>query len=69
MAKTLDMVFKTDEGKTVRISIPDPKEPVDPAQVNAVMDLLIAKNIFVTPLVEKVAARLMESNKTEIVLF
>lgn len=68
MAKTLDLVFKTDDGKTMRISIPDPKEPIDPAQVNAVMDLMIDKNIFVAPLVEKVAAHLTESNKTEIVL-
>lgn len=69
MAKSLDLIFKNQEGKTVRISIADPKEPVDPAAVNAAMDLIIAKDVFVGTLTEKVGARISESSRTDIDLF
>ncbi len=66
MAKSLDMIFKNEEGKTVRVSIPDPQEPVNPAQVVAAMDLMIDKDIFEQALTEKVSARLSESTQSEI---
>lgn len=69
MAKSLDMIFKNAEGKLVRVSIPEPKEPVDSGEVNAAMDLLIEKNIFTVALTEKVAARVAESTHSEITLF
>ncbi len=69
MAKSLELIFKNEQGKTVRFSIPEPKEPTDPATVNATMDLMIAKNVFVEALTEKVAARITESSQSEIVLF
>lgn len=69
VAKSLDMIFKNEEGKTVRVSIPDPQEPVNPAQVVAAMDVMIEKNIFELALTEKVSARLTESTQSEIDLF
>lgn len=46
MTKKLNMVFKTDEGKEVTIALPDPKDDLTKAQVVAVMDQIIAKEIF-----------------------
>jgi hypothetical protein len=46
MTKKLNMVFKTDEGKEVTIVLPDPKDDLTKAQVVAVMDQIIAKEIF-----------------------
>lgn len=69
MAKSLNLVFKNEEGKTVRFSIPEPQEPVDVAEVNAVMDLLIEKEVFTIPLTEKVSARLTENTYSDIALF
>lgn len=69
MAKSLELVFKNENGKTVRVSIPEPKEPVDPVAVNAAMDLMIANGFFKEALTEKVAARITESSQSEINLF
>lgn len=66
--KNLELIFKNGEGKTVRFSIPDPKEPLDAAEIQAVMDLMIAKNIFEGGLMEKVGARTVENLVTEIPL-
>ncbi|MBE3554814.1 MAG: DUF2922 domain-containing protein [Thermicanus sp.] len=66
--KNLELIFKTGDGKTARFSIPDPKEPIDPVQVNAAMDLLLEKNIFVGGLAEKMGARTVETLVTEIPL-
>jgi hypothetical protein len=68
MAKTLELIFKNGEGKTARFSVPEPVEPVDPSAVNAAMDLMIAKNIFVGGLTEKVGARVIDNTVTEIAL-
>lgn len=46
MTKKLNMVFKTDEGKEVTIALPDPKDDLTRGQVVAVMDQIIAKEIF-----------------------
>jgi len=48
MTKKLNMVFKTDEGKEVNIALPDPKDDLTKAQVVAVMDQIIAKEIFIS---------------------
>lgn len=48
MTKKLSMVFKTDEGKEVAIALPDPKDDLTKAQVVAVMDQIIAKEIFIS---------------------
>ncbi len=46
MQRTLDMVFRNTAGKEVTISLPDPKDPLTLAEIQPVMDLIIAKNIF-----------------------
>lgn len=69
--KTLELIFRTAAGRTVRISLRDPKEPVDPAAVNNVMDTILAKNLFQTNgagWVEKVGARLQDRTVTELPL-
>jgi hypothetical protein len=46
MTKTLEMVFRSEGGKEVTLSIADPKDDVTLAQVKAVMADIIAKKIF-----------------------
>ena len=48
MAKTLEMVFRDTMGKEVIISLPDPKDSITLAQVQAVMQDIVTRNIFVT---------------------
>ena len=48
MAKTLEMVFRDTMGKEVIISLPDPKDSITLAQVQAVMQDVVTRNIFVT---------------------
>ncbi|MYL48905.1 DUF2922 family protein [Halobacillus litoralis] len=67
--KKLELKFLNDEGKTVTISLDDPVEPVDPAQVNAAMDAILAQGCFYSnggDLVEKKEARIVERNVFEI---
>ncbi|MBN6188414.1 DUF2922 domain-containing protein [Aneurinibacillus sp. BA2021] len=47
--KTLELSFAVSDGGTLRLTLPNPKLPVDPVQVAAAMDLLIAKQLFQTP--------------------
>lgn len=61
MTKTLEMVFRNQEGKETVISLADPRDDVIKAQVDAVMQDIIAKNIFATKngdLVQAVEARI-----------
>ncbi|RIW34275.1 DUF2922 domain-containing protein [Bacillus salacetis] len=68
MAKALELQFLTQAGKTARISIDEPVEPVDTDQVKQVMDTLIATNVFQSTsgaLVSADGARVVERNITE----
>ena len=47
MTKTLQMVFLTSAGNETVISVTDPKDGLTLAQVQAVMQDIIDKNIFV----------------------
>ncbi len=47
MTKTLQMVFLNSAGKETVISVADPKDDLTLAQVQAVMQDIIDKNIFV----------------------
>ncbi|AFM39432.1 Protein of unknown function (DUF2922) [Desulfosporosinus acidiphilus SJ4] len=49
--------FTTAGGKTFAITIPDPREDVDKAQAEAVMDTIIRKNVFLTPSGELIGKR------------
>ncbi|NLI93046.1 MAG: DUF2922 domain-containing protein [Peptococcaceae bacterium] len=46
--KILRMVFATGGGTAFSISIPEPRENLTAAEVEAVMDMIIAKNMFTT---------------------
>ncbi|WP_338448373.1 DUF2922 domain-containing protein [Niallia oryzisoli] len=68
MAKTLELHFTTGLGKTSKLTIDYPKEPVDKAAVKQVMDMIIAANIFGggnQSFVSAKEARLVEHNVTD----
>ncbi|OLS33990.1 DUF2922 domain-containing protein [Bacillus sp. MRMR6] len=68
MAKTLELQFVTENGKTARIIVENPKEPIDPAIVKLSMEAIIASNVFSTAngnLVFFGGARVIDRNITE----
>ncbi|WP_419883620.1 DUF2922 domain-containing protein [Peribacillus sp. B-H-3] len=65
MAKTLELLFATLQGKTAVLSIDDPKEPVDLAKVKQAMDQIITLNVFTSrtgDYISKKGARVVERN-------
>ncbi|TWH49565.1 DUF2922 domain-containing protein [Sporomusa sp. KB1] len=44
--KTLEMIFATESGKEVTVAVKDPKDGLTLAEVQAVMNTIIAKNVF-----------------------
>ncbi|MEH7224646.1 DUF2922 domain-containing protein [Bacillus sp. JJ1566] len=65
MAKTLEMQFINEDGKTATVSIENPKEPVDELAISAAMDVIVSTNAFLTrggPIVAKKGARVVERN-------
>lgn len=68
--KVLELNFTTEEGKTSKLTIDQPLEPVKPAQVKAAMANIIASNVFLdsdgNSFVEPKSARLVERNVEEI---
>ncbi|OAS87790.1 MULTISPECIES: DUF2922 domain-containing protein [Metabacillus] len=71
MAKTLELQFLNTAGKTVKISVDSPVEPVDQIALNTAMDQLLAANIFISTdgeFVSKKGARIIDRNVTEITL-
>jgi hypothetical protein len=68
---TLELLFQTETGQKVRIQIPNPKEPVDAAAVNALMDQIVQKNIFFFKsgdIVRKVGAQVNSTTQSPIAL-
>ncbi|MFL6557023.1 MAG: DUF2922 domain-containing protein [Bacillus sp. (in: firmicutes)] len=68
MAKTLELHFSTEFGKTASLSIENPKEPVDEAVVKQSMAQIIASEIFTTASGKFVAAkgaRVIDRNVTD----
>jgi len=62
MNRTLQMVFTNAGGRPVTISVADPREDLTETEVTAAMDMLIARNVFVSPqgaLVDRVGARVV----------
>jgi len=49
MNKTLELQFQTESGATSTLSVDSPKEPINPADVKAVMENILAQDVFVTP--------------------
>lgn len=69
--KKLELIFENELGKSVVISLDQPVEPLDVNAVNAVMDEVVAQNIFTTnggDIVGKKSARIVERNVTELEL-
>ncbi|MBS4176942.1 DUF2922 domain-containing protein [Lederbergia citrea] len=66
--KSLELIFLTGEGKTTRIAIDNPTEPVDAEQVKTAMEDIIASAAFLdsdgNPYVTSKGARLLERNIT-----
>ncbi|MCD4838325.1 DUF2922 domain-containing protein [Neobacillus sedimentimangrovi] len=68
MAKTLELEFGTEFGKTARISVDNPKEPIDEAQLKLSMEQIIASDVFFTPtgkLAVAKGARVIDRNVVE----
>jgi hypothetical protein len=68
MAKTLELQFATEMGGTARITIDNPKEPIDTATVKASMNQIIAAGVFFSPtgnLVSVKGVRVVERNVTD----
>jgi len=65
MVKTLEMVFRNESGKTVTLSLLEPKDNLTLTEVSTVMQDIISKNIFSTAsgdLVQVVEARIRSND-------
>ena len=68
MAKTLELQFATEFGKTAKITVDNPKEPVNEEVVKLSMAQIIAANIFTTGsgnLVSAKGARVIDRHVTD----
>ena len=68
MAKTLELQFVTAAGKIARITVDNPKEPIDEAVVKQSMDQIVSSGAFYTGSVDFVSskgARVVERNVTD----
>ncbi|WP_243291684.1 DUF2922 domain-containing protein [Bacillus sp. FJAT-47783] len=71
MEKTLELQFLNEEGKTVRLSIEDPKDSLTPAEIASAMDTILSSNVFISTggkFVSKKGAREIERQVTEIAI-
>ncbi len=69
MAKKLSMSFRNTSGKTVTLSLADPRPDLTAADVTTVMDAIIAKNVFSTSggdLVVKDRAVVVDTTENEL---
>lgn len=68
LAQTLELHFITEEGKTARLSVENPKQPIDVEAVKGVMAQIISENVFYTNdgnFVAAKLARVVERNVTD----
>ena len=66
--KTLELQFVNEEGKTVRLTIDEPREHVTQTEIANVMDVIIAANVFPSSggdLIAKKGARLIDTTATQ----
>ncbi len=71
MVQTLSLQFENESGRSASITINNPIIPADPEQVVAVMDEIIAKNVFTSTggkYVAKKSAQTVDREVTIIVL-
>ncbi len=72
MEKTLQLTFRNEEGRLFNLQLASPREDLTEADIAAVMDELIAKDIFQSSggsLTEKVRARLVSREIEDIADF
>ncbi len=62
MSKKLLMIFETAKGTTSTLTVDEPKDGLTEAEVKAVMDKIVAKNIFNTK-----SGDLVEAKSAEII--
>jgi len=70
MAKTLQLIFVTTEGKQTSLTVDEPKDGLTAAEVEAAMQQIISSGVFQVDgyLLETAkGARIVERNVTEIV--
>jgi hypothetical protein len=70
MDRSLEMIFQNAAGKNARISVADPREDLTPQEVQAVMDTVLAKNIFNTTggdMVKALSARIVIRDVVEVI--
>lgn len=48
MAKVLVLQFLNTEGKTVKVNLDSPKEPIDQVAIHSAIEKILAANIFIT---------------------
>ncbi len=68
MAKVLEMLFDTAQGKKFTISVDEPRADLTASEVNTGMQALLASNVFYADganLVSAYQARIVERNVTE----
>jgi Protein of unknown function (DUF2922) len=71
MARTLELLFLNLEGKTVKVNVDSPIDPVDQQALTTAMDQILASNIFITnggEFISKKGARIVDRSVTEIEL-
>ncbi|ABR48295.1 conserved hypothetical protein [Alkaliphilus metalliredigens QYMF] len=67
--KYLRMVFKTDDDRSVSLRVSVPRDDLDAAQVKAVMDLIVAKDVIFSTVGNLVAvdsAYIVQTETTEL---
>jgi len=65
----LEMQFLTDQNKKVRVTVQNPKLPIDNVAVDSAMDLIVSKNVFAFAqgrIVSKVGAVEVQTDTTDI---
>ena len=72
MESTLQLIFRNAEGRQYSLTVPRPRPDLTEAEVTAVMDLILEKNIFESTggaLVEKVAASVISREPVELAAY
>ena len=70
MTKTLQLVFNTENGKSVTLSVDEPREDLTAPEVEAAMQEIIASGVFEVddyPLETIKSARIIERGVTDLI--
>ncbi|MGB9975822.1 DUF2922 domain-containing protein [Thermovenabulum sp.] len=70
MTSNLELSFQNAAGKTVRFTVPDPKQDLTPENVQSAMNLILLKNVFSSTggdLVKALGARIVVRDVIEVI--